>query len=798
MFIAERTDDAGENMEENRKKKMSGKKKAAIAAAAVLIAAIGANAIASGRRAANNEIPSGVVQGTVERGDIYETVTGTGSLSADESEEVTAPVGVEVEKVFVKSGDTVRRGDHIATVSELSVKEQLLSIQESIDRLQDEIDDLDSEDENYELTKEVRQGELNDLISTRADMEKLQKSCVITATADGIVDAVNIEEGEEITKNSFSSSTSGSLDTSSIDLSTLLQGRAEQEERASSQGKAGSRKLPETATAPVVSGEENEVSDNESNQAGSENGAEESAAGSSADTGSTAAGSSTEADSSVIGGWTETDGSVGSDDSSVSEDSSAANDTESAAQKSDNTTVENSVDLRAFLLDGVEGTGLYGGPVLFHVEAPKEGAVPQSSVELPESMHSSATISWAPSDSTFQSGTAYTAEVTITAQEDYYFIDSVTDAEGNTFRTLYVFADTCPSAAYTAHDLDGDGRSETLKLVLSYAETSSAQFSQEQLEALEQQIERLAKGKLQELKEGAVQTAQEVSAAGITSALKALEDAGVTTSSLANLSALAGDGLGTLSSLSSLVSGGLTGLDASSLSGLSGLSSLSGLGNISALSGLSSLSGLSADSLSGLTSSVDSLGSTSYSASRTAVITVIPTERMLLDIDVDEMDINSVQVGQAAEVTLDAIQEQTFEGTITSVASTADNSGGVAKYKVELEIPRTEEMKFGMSATAAINVDSRSDVLTIPMDALQSDGSNNVVYTSIDRNGNFSDPVPVETGLSTSETVEIISGLSEGDSFYYIPSNGGGSIIEQYREEQEAEMNGTSTSEEGQ
>ena len=60
------------------------------------------------------------------------------------------------------------------------------------------------------------------------------------------------------------------------------------------------------------------------------------------------------------------------------------------------------------------------------------------------------------------------------------------------------------------------------------------------------------------------------------------------------------------------------------------------------------------------------------------------------------------------------------------------------------------------------------DVLTVPSAALVEDGGKTIVYTALDKKtGEPSAPVEVTTGISDGETVEILSGLSSGDSIYY-------------------------------
>ena len=155
-----------------------------------------------------------------------------------------------------------------------------------------------------------------------------------------------------------------------------------------------------------------------------------------------------------------------------------------------------------------------------------------------------------------------------------------------------------------------------------------------------------------------------------------------------------------------------------------------------------------------------------YSTATTA-FTIAGNEEMILAISVDELDINSVEKGQQAEVTFDAIEEETFEGTVTKVGNSASASGGVAKYTVEITIPASEEMKAGMNASATIVIEKKENIITIPVNALQERGNEVFVYTEKDEEGNLSGEKSVSTGLSDGNIVEITEGLSEGDTIYY-------------------------------
>lgn len=141
---------------------------------------------------------------------------------------------------------------------------------------------------------------------------------------------------------------------------------------------------------------------------------------------------------------------------------------------------------------------------------------------------------------------------------------------------------------------------------------------------------------------------------------------------------------------------------------------------------------------------------------------------MILSVNVDELDINSVSNEQQAEIVLDAIEDEVFTGTVKKVGNSASSSsGGVAKYTVEISIPRDERMKEGMNASATITVEERENVVTIPVNALQERGSRVFVYTETDGEGTLLGEKEVTTGLSDGSNVEITEGLSEGDVVYY-------------------------------
>lgn len=202
-------------------------------------------------------------------------------------------------------------------------------------------------------------------------------------------------------------------------------------------------------------------------------------------------------------------------------------------------------------------------------------------------------------------------------------------------------------------------------------------------------------------------------------------------------------------------------------------------------SGSTGLQNSTADetSLSGLTETGESAGETeedtqtadsSYSSMTTAFV-LASEDTVMLTVNVDELDINSVEKEQEAEITLDALEGETFTGSVTKIGNTASSGGGVTKYTVEITLDKDERMKEGMNASATIIIEKKEQVLTLPVSALQERGSEVFVYTEKDEDGNLSGEQTVTTGLSDGETVEIVEGLSEGDTVYYQRSGGASS-----------------------
>jgi HlyD family secretion protein len=145
---------------------------------------------------------------------------------------------------------------------------------------------------------------------------------------------------------------------------------------------------------------------------------------------------------------------------------------------------------------------------------------------------------------------------------------------------------------------------------------------------------------------------------------------------------------------------------------------------------------------------------------------------------VAETDIVYVKLGQNAEITVDALPDRTFSGTVTEIGNTAILRGtGLAasqstavtqeardfEVTVALENP-PETLRPGMSCTARITTAIRDNVLTIPIQALtvrEVDGQETEGVFVLE--GDIAAYRPVTTGVSGGGSIEVSSGLNEGD-----------------------------------
>ncbi len=165
------------------------------------------------------------------------------------------------------------------------------------------------------------------------------------------------------------------------------------------------------------------------------------------------------------------------------------------------------------------------------------------------------------------------------------------------------------------------------------------------------------------------------------------------------------------------------------------------------------------------------------SGSETTLAVIYDLSELTFEMSVDELDVRSVKVGQKVTVTVDALEGQTFIGTVTNVSLQSTQSNGVTNYPVTVTLDETGDLLPGMNVDGVILLDEAENALLVPVDALM---RGNRVYVKDDSVTEPSGNVPagfraveVEVGISNENYVQILSGISEGQEVYVDESSKG-------------------------
>lgn len=137
------------------------------------------------------------------------------------------------------------------------------------------------------------------------------------------------------------------------------------------------------------------------------------------------------------------------------------------------------------------------------------------------------------------------------------------------------------------------------------------------------------------------------------------------------------------------------------------------------------------------------------------------------DVEVDELDISSVQIGQEVIIKADAVKDKTYTGYVEKINVKGTSNNGVTVYPVTVRINEFDsKLMPGMNIDAEIIIEKVENVLVIPTECIQ---RGNTVFVKGEKDSK-DDTAPegyktvkVETGMSDTSNIEIVSGLKEGD-----------------------------------
>ncbi len=175
----------------------------------------------------------------------------------------------------------------------------------------------------------------------------------------------------------------------------------------------------------------------------------------------------------------------------------------------------------------------------------------------------------------------------------------------------------------------------------------------------------------------------------------------------------------------------------------------------------------------------------------TEMMTIARLDEMEARVDIGEIDVVLIAVGQTARLEVDAFKDRKFKGTVTAIANASKGSSAnqqvsssqpqeAPKFEVKIHVEDREAFRPGMSVTAEIETRSRKGVLAVPIQSVTTRlPAGGVVVVAKPVDGKAAEPVkpaevvfalegdhvkkvPVKTGISDSDFFEIVSGLSEG------------------------------------
>lgn len=152
--------------------------------------------------------------------------------------------------------------------------------------------------------------------------------------------------------------------------------------------------------------------------------------------------------------------------------------------------------------------------------------------------------------------------------------------------------------------------------------------------------------------------------------------------------------------------------------------------------------------------------------------TVYDLSYLKVTLNVDELDISSIEAGQKVTVTADAVEGKVYEGEVTSITMMGTTTNGVTTYPVEIQLTETEGLLPGMNVSTEILIENAENVVTVPISAVE---RGNRVLVEGGESEAEGEGIPngygyreVEVGVSDGNYIEIISGIEEGENIAYM------------------------------
>ena len=167
----------------------------------------------------------------------------------------------------------------------------------------------------------------------------------------------------------------------------------------------------------------------------------------------------------------------------------------------------------------------------------------------------------------------------------------------------------------------------------------------------------------------------------------------------------------------------------------------------------------------------------SVNPGQTAIV-VADTSQLHVETAIDELDIASIEVGQEATISLDALPQARLEGEVEEVDLIPDVTSTTIEYPIRVALTSVgERARVGMTVTVNVLVADEQNTLVIPNWALRFDSQNGAIYVNVLENGQV-EQRPVQLGLRNESFSQVTDGLQAGDVIGVVnePEDNGGSF----------------------
>ena len=155
-------------------------------------------------------------------------------------------------------------------------------------------------------------------------------------------------------------------------------------------------------------------------------------------------------------------------------------------------------------------------------------------------------------------------------------------------------------------------------------------------------------------------------------------------------------------------------------------------------------------------------------AAGATLLTIVDVHRLEVDISIDEYDVAAVSIGKPVQVTVNALEQQ-CEGKVKSFNKEASTTGTLSTYTAVISIDAPQGVLPGMQVEVRMVDKAATGATLIKVEALQFDEQNRPFVLISDGQKGYG-RVYVETGINNGTEVQILSGLTSGQTVYYTPT----------------------------